>query len=119
MAIKQMNRLSCAEAEPCPRSAEGVVLGVRCWGQGGRPLPRGHGWDDSDLLPQEVGAIEGSRVRRWLRKTCPGLRGSLGMELQAGRGWSDLPTSLSFQNVHGAEVADSTGPPEPPAEPPE
>lgn len=42
-----------------------------------------------------------------------GLPGSLAMVLLPGQDWTDLPASMSFQGIHRAEVADTTGPPGP------
>lgn len=39
-----------------------------------------------------------------------GLPGSLAMALLPGQCWTELPASMFFQGIHGAEVADTTGP---------
>lgn len=58
-----------------------------CWGKKAGPClgsMDGMTWTCSC---REWGAIEGSRVKRWLRKICLGLTGSVGMETE---GWAGL-----------------------------
>ena len=70
------------------------------------------------LAPAGTGE-PGKVLERWFREILLGLSGSLASGLQAGWGWRDLPNSCALQDVRGAEVADTTRPPELPAEPPE
>lgn len=69
---------------------------------------------------REGGVTEGSAVGRGFRKIGLGPVGTLGGRLWSGQGWCDLSApSVSFQDIRGAQVAEPTGSPGPPAGPPE